>query len=127
MPAKGTKPSFRECRQLDSQVAEATSGRQDAEARCAKYEAGVYGLPEAAAEISDLKQQLCNLDAQRAGKCCMQAECEAHIIIMPLTFTSYHLPLDKVCFDTLRASQHGRSVAWTHGGKVMLNLGICCC
>eukprot|EP00891_Asterochloris_glomerata_P006915 jgi/Astpho2/6915/Aster-01782 len=65
------------CRQLNSQVAEATSGRQDAEARCAKYEAGVYGLPEAAAEISDLKQQLCDLDTQRAGKCTMQAECSS--------------------------------------------------
>ena len=67
----------------------------------------MYGLPEATAEIGELKQQLRDLDTQRAGECSMQAECELDTVGMALATNFCRLLIGKACTAIACASPHG--------------------
>lgn len=55
------------CRDLDSQVEALTQERDALQQRVTDFQAGVYGLPEATAEIAMLKEQLTAMDEEKAG------------------------------------------------------------
>ncbi len=55
------------CRDLDRQVEALTQERDALQQRVTDFQAGVYGLPEASAEIAMLKEQLTAMDEEKAG------------------------------------------------------------